>query len=198
MRFVMLVVLFFSSAVGAQEPATFSVSVVPERVRVGETATVWIDVTLSDDWHIYSATTPEGGPYPTEFVLIGKGFVQNGAVIQPPPIKEHDPNFDMMVEYYNKSVRFGMRVKVMDDAVVGATTLSGEVTYMLCNATSCLPPNTYVYNVPVQIELGQPRPEYVIAMASMVSKSEDSDLDGTGSIADVDRALSQGLGAFLY
>ncbi len=198
MRFVMLVVLFFSSAVGAQEPATFSVSVVPERVRVGETATVWIDVTLSDDWHIYSATTPEGGPYPTEFVLTGKGFVQNGAVIQPPPIKEHDPNFDMMVEYYNKSVRFGMRVKVMDDAVVGATTLSGEVTYMLCNATSCLPPNTYVYNVPVQIELGQPRPEYVIAMASMVSKSEDSDLDGTGSIADVDRALSQGLGAFLY
>jgi len=195
MRFVMLAILFFAMPVGAQEPANFSVSVVPEVVRVGETATVWIDVTLNDDWHIYSATTPEGGPYPTEFVLTSKGFVQNGAVIQPPPIQEHDPNFDMLVEYYDKSVRFGVRAKVMEGA--GATTLSGEVIYMLCNATSCLPPNTYAYDVPIQIEAGEPRAEYVIAMASVVSKSDD-DLDGTGSIADVDRALSQGLGAFLY
>ena len=103
MRFVMLAILLLSTAVGAQEPASFSVSVMPDVVRVGETATVWIDVTLGDDSHIYSATTPEGGPYPTEFSITGKEFVQNGPVVQPPPIKEHDPNFDMMVEYYNKS-----------------------------------------------------------------------------------------------
>lgn len=197
MRFVMLVILMLASTVHAQEPANFSVSVAPEVVRIGETVTVWIDVTLSDDWHIYSATTPEGGPYPSEFNLSGNGFKRVGPVIQPPPIKEHDPNFDMVVEYYNKSVRFGLRARVLDGAMVGGATLAGEVTYMLCNATSCLPPETYVFEVPMKIEAGEPRAEYVFAMMPVADMGGDDELDGTGSIADVDRALSQGLGAFL-
>jgi thiol:disulfide interchange protein len=197
MRFVMLVILMLASTAHAQEPANFSVSVAPEVVRIGETVTVWIDVTLSDDWHIYSATTPEGGPYPSEFNLSGNGFKRVGPVIQPPPIKEHDPNFDMVVEYYNKSVRFGLRARVLDGAMVGGATLAGEVTYMLCNATSCLPPETYVFEVPMKIEAGEPRAEYVFAMMPVADMGGDDELDGTGSIADVDRALSQGLGAFL-
>ena len=182
----------------AQAPASFVVSATPEAVRVGETVTVWIDVTLTEDWHIYSATTPEGGPYPTEFVLSGEGFQRQGAVIQPPPIKEHDPNFDMQVEYYNKSVRFGVQAKVVDGAQLGTATLAGEVIYMLCNATSCLPPETYVFELPVTIEAGEARADYVVAMTTVPNAGVGEELDGTGSIADVDRALSQGLGAFLY
>ncbi|MBT4140951.1 MAG: hypothetical protein HOE48_23790, partial [Candidatus Latescibacteria bacterium] len=192
-----LVFLFFPAWVMAQEPANFSVSIEPETVRVGESVTVWIDVTLTDDWHIYSATMPEGGPFPTEFMLSGTGFQQVRAIIQPSPIKEHDPNFDMVVEYYSKKVRFGVQAKVLDTAMMGNLTLSGEVTYMLCNATSCLPPDTYVFEMPVKIEAGAPRTEYVTSMA-VVDGGEDDILDGTGSIADVDRALSEGLGAFLY
>ncbi|MCZ6632287.1 MAG: hypothetical protein O7G87_02715, partial [bacterium] len=64
-------------AMGQEDPASFSVRAEPVEVRVGETVTVWIDVTLNADWHIYSATTPPGGPYPTEIVLAKEdGFQQ--------------------------------------------------------------------------------------------------------------------------
>jgi len=182
-----------NSAVMAENEAVFKVTAEPTVARVGEAVTVWIDVTLSDDWHIYSATTPPGGPLPTEIALSGVGFRQIGSVIQPDPIVEHDPNFDMNVEYYHSSVRFGLRAEVLE-GVAGSQTLLAEVTYMLCNASQCLPPDTHTFKLPVEVEAGSARSQYVFAAV----ESSDVLLDGTGSVADVDRAITQGLGAFLY
>ena len=106
---------------------------------------------------------------------------------------ERDPNFDMDVEYYHTSVRFGLRAEVGESAP-GKKILSGDITYMLCNATQCLPPETHVFEVPVTVEAGPARASYVF---SAVAASEVP-LDGTGSVADVGRAITQGLGAFLY
>ena len=188
-----LVALQFGDA-RAQDEAAFGVSVEPEVARVGEAVTVWIDVSLSGDWHIYSTTLPPGGPIPTEIVLAGAGFRQVGQAIQPDPIVERDPNFDMDVEYYHTAVRFGMRAEVAESAP-GAKTLSGEITYMLCNATQCLPPETHVFEAPVTVEAGPARAEYTFVA---VATPDDVPLDGTGSVADVGRAITQGLGAFLY
>ncbi len=178
----------------AQNEASFGISVEPKVARIGEAVAVWIDVSLSDDWHIYSTTLPPGGPIPTEIVLSGAGFRQVGQAIQPEPIVERDPNFDMDVEYYHTEVRFGMRAEVVAGAP-GAKTLSGEITYMLCNATQCLPPETHVFEVPVTVEAGPARAEYAFVP---VATPDDVPLDGTGSVADVGRAITQGLGAFLY
>lgn len=189
-------------ASGLEDPALFSIHADPSDPRPGETVTVWIDVTLTADWHIYSTTTPPGGPYPTEIRLEGEGrFRQVGPIIQPPPLKEHDPNFDMQVEYYGKAVRFGVRADVTDAAPSGQTRLGGRITYMLCNPISCLPPTTHAFEVPLQIASGTPRPRYVtnLAPAPDASSAQKPDLfDGLGSIADVERAVSGGLGAFLY
>ena len=181
------------SAARAQDEAAFGISVDPKVARVGEAVTVWIDVSLSGDWHIYSTTLPPGGPIPTEIVLSGAGFRQVGRAIQPEPIVERDPNFDMDVEYYHTEVRFGMRAEVAEGAP-GVKTLAGEITYMLCNATQCLPPETHVFEVPVTVEAGAARAEYTFSASAVA----DVPLDGTGSVADVGRAITQGLGAFLY
>ena len=84
------------------------------------------------------------------------------------------------------------------EARVGETAVKGEVIYMLCNESQCLPPNTYVFEAPVQIVAGPPRAAYLSALAPVSVPVDTEMLDGTGSIEDVDRALSQGLGAFLY
>ena len=181
------------SAARAQDEAAFGISVEPKVARVGEAVTVWIDVSLSGDWHIYSTTLPPGGPIPTEIVLSGAVFRQVGRAIQPEPIVERDPNFDMDVEYYHTEVRFGMRAEVAEGAP-GVKTLAGEITYMLCNATQCLPPETHVFEVPVTVEAGAARAEYTFSASAVA----DVPLDGTGSVADVGRAITQGLGAFLY
>ncbi len=182
-----------SSAALAQNEASFGVTVEPKAARVGEAVAVWIDVDLSDDWHIYSATTPPGGPYPTEIALSGEAFRQVGAVIQPKPIVEYDPNFEMNVEYYHPKVRFGVRAEV-GEGMPGERVLTGEVIYMLCNATQCLPPNTYTFEIPVMVEAGPARAEYVFSAVETPAVP----LDGTGSVADVERAITEGLSAFLY
>ncbi len=193
--FIMMVCLPFQ--VFGAEPASFAFSVDSKTVRPGEFATVWIDVQLSDDWHIYSATTPPGGPFPTEFVLTGDAFKQVGPIIQPPPKQEYDPNFELQVEYYHPSVRFGVRAEVLPTTQPGTHMVIGEVTYMLCNASQCLPPRVHAFEVPLIVEAGVARSEFVFVSEPTVPVLSES-LDGTGSIVDVDRALSQGLGAFLY
>ena len=190
---VCVLMVLQSSAALAQNEASFGVMVEPKTARIGEAVAVWIDVELSDDWHIYSATTPPGGPYPTEIVLSGAGFRQVGAVIQPKPIVEYDPNFEMNVEYYHPKVRFEVRAEV-GEGRPGERVLSGEVIYMLCNATQCLPPNTYTFEVPVMVEAGPARAEYVFSSVEAPAVP----LDGTGSVADVERAITEGLSAFLY
>ena len=190
---VCVLMVLQGSAALAQNEASFGVMVEPKAARIGEAVAVWVDVDLSDDWHIYSATMPPGGPYPTEIVLAGAGFRQVGAVIQPRPIVEYDPNFEMNVEYYHPKVRFGVRAEV-GEGMPGERVLSGEVIYMLCNATQCLPPNTYAFEIPVMVEAGPARAEFVFSADATPPVS----LDGTGSVADVERAITEGLSAFLY
>jgi thiol:disulfide interchange protein len=194
-------IILVSASTQAQSPATFSFSIDPDVLHPGETATIAVNVRIADDWHIYSTTTPPGGPYPTEIVLNTGRLVQVGAPIQPEPIIEHDPNFDLKVEYYGKSVQFGLSAHAPADTPVGLTELSGSVTYMLCNETSCLPPETETFSLRLNIAAGAIRSEYIfagdISVPSAMGTDEDA-LSGTGSIVEVHAALNEGLGAFLY
>lgn len=183
----------------AQDTAHFSAAADPVPARPGEVLTAWIDVTLVDDWHIYSTTTPDGGPIPTQIELTGPHLAQVGAPLQPEPVVEHDPNFDLLVEYYGGAVRFGVQARVAADAPPGRHDASVDITYMLCNATSCLPPVTRTLTVPVSVEAGAVRAAYATVASTPSAQADDDDvLAGTGSIVDVDNALSEGLGAFLY
>ena len=192
-----LLVLYATSA-SAQDPAQFKTTIDPVPVRPGEAATLWLDVSLTGDWHIYSATTPPGGPFPTEIKLHSGPLTQIGPIIQPNPIREHDPNFDIQVEYFARSVRFGIRGLVSAGADAGATEAAVEITYMLCNESVCLPPTTETITVPVYIESGSSRSAYTFTQNKPASPGEpDELLVGTGSISDIDTALSQGIRAFL-
>ena len=197
-KLLFAIVLLVTRPVAGDDLAKFTTSIEPGEVRIGEAATVWVDVVLEEKWHIYSMTTPEGGPYPTEIALEDdQGFKVVGNPIQPTPTQVEDPNFGVTVEYYAGSVRFGVQALAEDGAGLGVVPLRGEVTYMLCSDTSCLPPDTYAFEIPIQVASGPPRDAYAYVAAPM-AWSPDEPMGGTGSIADVDRALSQGLAAFLY
>lgn len=190
---------FYVTSTAAQNPAHFVVSIDPKVIHPGETATVWVDVTLDDDWHIYSTTTPPGGPFPTEIALEKGQLIQVGSVIQPEPVTEHDPNFDLIVEYYGKSVRFGVQARLLEDAPAGPLDVAGGITYMLCNESVCLPPITESFVVSARIAQGPIREAYTFAQVGPIARDDVDDiLAGTGSIVEVDRALSQGLWTFLY
>jgi thiol:disulfide interchange protein DsbD len=108
--------------------------------------TVNISATLSPEWHIYSMTTPGGGPVPTTFdfkrnplVVLEGNTVEKGKLYT-----EKDDIFGVDVKYYANTVTFTQTVKLKSPV---KTNLSGTIKYMVCNDKMCLPPKTIPFTV---------------------------------------------------
>ena len=93
---------------------------------------------IEEHWHIYSNTLdPDKGPVPTTFDFTAdKSYQLNKGIKEPKPINEYDKNFDMDLLYFDNEVTFVQRVKVLAES----TTIKGELTYMTCDDSKCLPP----------------------------------------------------------
>jgi thiol:disulfide interchange protein DsbD len=62
---------------------------------------------LDKGWHLYSQQLPEFGPVPTTFTYKDLGGSQLiGKVSEPKGKEELDPNFDMVVKYFDGKARF--------------------------------------------------------------------------------------------
>ena len=95
--------------------------------------------TIEGEWHLYSQDIPVDGPIPTTFDYFNTtGFEFLGAISEPDPIVEFDPNFDMTLKYFRHEAVFKQRVKTVSDS---AFILKGEVIFMVCDAAQCLPPD---------------------------------------------------------
>ncbi|MEK7719816.1 MAG: cytochrome c biogenesis protein CcdA [Bacteroidota bacterium] len=100
--------------------------------------------TMDKGWHLYSQFVPSGGPIPTSFKFDKPaGFTLVGKVIEPKPLEENDPNFNMVVKYFIKSVVFTQKVKVISDKPV---EVKGFLEFMCCNNQNCLPPAEVNYS----------------------------------------------------
>ncbi len=104
---------------------------------------------LPKTWHIYSQSTPKGGPVATTI-----SFKKNPLLVLDGAAKEngslklvHDPVFDLDVKYYNDKVDFLQLVKLKTPAT---TSVSGTVEYMICNDEKCLPPTKQAFDVKLQ------------------------------------------------
>lgn len=100
--------------------------------------------TMDKGWHLYSQFVPTGGPIPTSFKFDKPvGFMLAGKVSEPKPLEENDPNFNMVVKYFIKSVVFTQKVKVISDKPV---EVKGFLEFMCCNNQNCLPPTEVNYS----------------------------------------------------
>ncbi|MEO1515540.1 MAG: protein-disulfide reductase DsbD domain-containing protein [Bacteroidota bacterium] len=95
---------------------------------------------IADGWHIYSQNIEgDDGPIPTEFYFVENEAVERvGAVAEDGPkrIKEYDEVFAMELTKFKKEAIFTQRIKVSDPN----TEIKGDVNFMTCEATRCLPP----------------------------------------------------------
>lgn len=102
---------------------------------------------IEDHWHIYALELDEGGPLPTEITIEeASGFKKSGALREPQPIDEFDPNFDMQVRYHNDGVTFKQTITVSSDVVI-----KGNVYFMVCNDEMCLPPEQVDFEFDVKL-----------------------------------------------
>jgi hypothetical protein len=107
---------------------------------------VHMTATVEKGWHIYSQTTPEGGPVPTQFT-----FTKNPLVTLSGPVKEvgkmethFEKLFDVNVKQFSDKVDF---VQVVTVKGTVKTNLAGKVEYMLCDDKQCLPPASQSFSI---------------------------------------------------
>lgn len=98
-------------------------------------------------WHIYSQTTPDGGPIPTEFKFTTNALV-TVPVTKPKEsgklVTYFDKNFKVDVKYFEGKVDFVKTITVKGKI---KTNISGTVESMICNDRTCMPPTTEKFNI---------------------------------------------------
>lgn len=138
-----LLSLFFGLAGFAQDVVQWKF----ESKKIGEkTYEVKLIASMKDPWHIYSTTTPDGGPLPTKI-----SFSKNPLTVIDGKVKEvgklhskFEKVFDIDTRYFNDKVEFVQTVNVKGNA---KTNLTGTVEYMACTEEECLPPRSVPFTI---------------------------------------------------
>lgn len=109
-----------------------------EKVSKNEYYAVF-EANIDDHWHLYSINLPsDDGPIATAFTFKeSTDFSTEGSMIEDGKlINEYDENFAMELSFFEHKVRFVQKLNVKDTK----TSVEGELTFMVCDAERCLPP----------------------------------------------------------
>ncbi len=144
---IVILITFFSASGKAQDsPVKWETS------YSGKDSTISFKAQMDEHWHIYATVLPsDEGPLPTEFIfeeLVNSKL--EGKLVEPKPIEEYDPNFELDVRYFENSVTFRQKISLSEDS----SKVVGYITYMACNDEGCLPP----IDEPFKIVISQAKP----------------------------------------
>lgn len=112
-----------------------------------KSSTVIASGEIEPGWHLYSQKTDENaGPIPTKMVIeASKNYKIVGAAVEGTvPHEIFDKNFESTVYLFELQYAAEQQINVKKPG-----TLKGEMQYMICDDTKCLPP----ISVPFTIEI---------------------------------------------
>jgi hypothetical protein len=112
-----------------------------------KSSTVIASGEIEPGWHLYSQKTDENaGPIPTKMVIeASKNYkIMGSAVEGTVPHEIFDKNFESTVYLFELQYAAEQQINVKKPG-----TLKGEMQYMICDDTKCLPP----ISVPFTIEI---------------------------------------------
>ena len=144
MKFPILYIVFtcFSLSALAQKEIAWTVS------YNSDNQTIEFKASIAKGWHLYSQHIADGaGPVATAFTYEKlEGLKLKGKVEEPESIRKYDPSFEATLNFFEGTVTF---VQHITKTTKNTVTITGSITYMLCNDTMCLPP----VDVPFTIEI---------------------------------------------
>ncbi|WP_315821449.1 protein-disulfide reductase DsbD domain-containing protein [Paraflavitalea speifideaquila] len=139
------VLLAFTMVVKAQLSDPVKWTFVAKK-KAANTYEVIISAVFAKPWHLYSQTTPDGGPVPTKIT-----FKKNPSLTMEGKVKEvgamktvYEKLFGVDVKYYSEEVNFVQVVKVKGNV---KTNITGTVEYMTCDDRQCMPPTSKAFNI---------------------------------------------------
>ncbi|PCI08573.1 MAG: thiol:disulfide interchange protein [Flavobacteriaceae bacterium] len=145
-------VFLFAVNLNAQilDPVTFTTSV--EKISDTDYNLV-VTATIESGWHLYSQDVPEDGPIATAFTftddnskfqLVGKTAEGKGHTID-------DPVFQMKIKFFENTATFKQHIRLLTNDKID---IVGEIEFMVCDDTQCLPPTYKDLSFSVQGKAG--------------------------------------------
>lgn len=107
---------------------------------------VHLTAKIEDEWHIYSQTTPDGGPVATSISFNKNPLLSlDGTIKESGKLEEHfEELFGVQVKQFSDKVDFIQIVKLKSSV---KTNVTGSVEFMTCNDHQCMPPKTVKFNI---------------------------------------------------
>jgi thiol:disulfide interchange protein DsbD len=121
------------------DPVQWTLTAKQASVPPGGKILFHLTATIDSGWHLYSPTTPPGGPIITKITLADSPAFTNWNLRRPTPVRKLDPNFQIDTETYTGSVDFLIEAVAASNAS-GPVTASVNVRYQACSDNKCLNP----------------------------------------------------------
>jgi thiol:disulfide interchange protein len=159
----------------------------PSAARPGGQVLLRVSGRIDAGWHLYSASTPNG--IPTSFQVGPENVVEGSRLLQPPPHRAYDKNFQSDTETYEGDVTFLLDVRLKSDAPAGPAQLTVKGRYQTCNDTQCVP-SRWEGMAALNVDAAA-------AAAAPAIPAGFADLKAAASQPPGSAPLEQGLGGFL-
>lgn len=146
--FVLVLFALFHSSGQILEPVKWKIS----SKTISETeAEIIATATIDDKWHVYAlivSDKPDAiGPIPTSIKLdISANYESAGKPSEGKFITHYDPNFDLDLNYFEKTATFRQRIKIKSNKDF---KVAGTLEYMACNEEKCIFPDPELFEVTI-------------------------------------------------
>ncbi|HZS57050.1 MAG TPA: cytochrome c biogenesis protein CcdA [Bryobacteraceae bacterium] len=167
-----------------QDPVQWTLAPVDGVSRVAPSSHRYLELkaTIQSGWHLYSPTTPPGGPIPTHIAMAANPAIAAYQLYRPQPIRKLDPNFQIETETYTGDVTFLIDVTTARSAA-GNATVEADTRYQVCSDVQCLPPVKKKVTTDLEIAAGAPSPAFTVpsgyAVVAQTAEAKPASQDKT-------------------
>lgn len=137
----------------------------------GDTYRIVFEASIPAPYHMYDMGPYEGGPNATTIALTpGEGVTLEGGVEQlSTPERHYDKTFEMEIGTFAGKALFAQRVKL----AVAKATVKAELEWMICDDTSCMPPEDKEMTVELTAQAGTAAAANTAVTTSAQEKAAD-------------------------
>jgi thiol:disulfide interchange protein DsbD len=142
-------------ATAKEDPVQWALTAKTAQAAPGGKVYFNLTATIEPGWHLYSPTTPPGGPIITKVTFPENAAFTKWSVYRPKPVRKTDPNFQIDTETYTGSAVFVLET-VSAAAATGPVTVPVTVRYQACTEVKCLPPVKKTVDAQLTFAAGAP------------------------------------------
>jgi len=143
-------------------------------VAPGGTGYFEVKATVESGWHLYSPTTPPGGPIITKILVSVNPLLKDSHIFRPQPVRKLDPNFQVDTETYTGDAVFLAEV-IAADTATGQTNVELAVRYQACSEVKCLPPVKKTVSADLTFVPGTPASTFKVPGGYLLVPAAESD-----------------------